>query len=142
MTEPRFHTREEYDAWKAGQAGSGGQPSSSEAGQRRLLSAKVTLVLILIAIVLVVWFGLSFRSQRTELARLQHLEIEALQRKTEWAQRTAQQMEGAKEPTVALAIARAGEPYAAELKKEYEDAKRRREDFESAFRAKFGWLGF
>src|SRR5215831_6047025 len=126
MTEPRFRTLKEYDAWKGGQAGSAAQPSTSAAGHRRLLSAKVTLVLILIGIVLVVWFGLSFRSQRAELARLQHLEIEALQRKTEWAQRTAQQMEEAKEPTVALAIARAGEPYAAELKNEYEDAKRRR----------------
>jgi hypothetical protein len=143
MADRRFKTREEYEAWKAGTSAEGGagarQPSRHP---ERFLSPAATSILILVAIVIAIAFALALRSERAELARLQVIELTALQRQTEWIERTTREMQAVNEPTTALAFKRAGASYEAELKREYDEARRRREDFESHFRARYGWLGF
>ena len=143
MADRRFKTREDYEAWKAGTSGGGGagaQQPSRRSG--RFLSPAASRILILVAIVTAIGFALTLRSERAELARLQVIELTALQRQTEWMERTTREMQAVNEPTTALAFKRAGASYETELKREYEEARRRREDFESHFRARYGWLGF
>jgi len=144
MADPRFKTREEYEAWKAGTTsagdGAGARARSTRSGP--FLSPAVTRVLVLIAVVIVVLFVLALRSDRAELARLQVIELTALQRHTEWLERTTREMQAVNEPTTALGLKRAGAAYEAELKREYEEARHRREVFESHFRGRYGWLGF
>ena len=143
MADRRFKTREEYEAWKAGTSAGGGaeaQPPSRRT--QRFLSPAAARILALVAIVIAIGFALALRSERAELARLQVIELTALQRHTEWIERTTREMQAVNEPTTALGLKRAGAPYEAELKREYEDARRRREAFESRFHAHYGWLGF